>query len=158
VKSSLSLSLGLVGALSIVRFRAAIKDPEELAYIFLAIALGLGFGATQVATTIVFYGIILLLLVVGYGWRAKLGWRFKQHDSLHLEYSSRQPIEVSALVAMLRQHCSMLELVRYDRGETNHAFLVIKPKNVKAVDAVVKDLKQFDTKAGISLVKYQPLV
>ena len=44
VRSSLALSLGLVGALSIVRFRAAIKDPEELAYIFLAIALGLGFG------------------------------------------------------------------------------------------------------------------
>jgi hypothetical protein len=40
VKSSLALSLGLVGALSIVRFRAAIKDPEELAYIFLAISLG----------------------------------------------------------------------------------------------------------------------
>ncbi|MFT6200422.1 MAG: chromate transport protein ChrA, partial [Vicingaceae bacterium] len=34
VKSSLALSLGLVGALSIVRFRAAIKEPEELAFIF----------------------------------------------------------------------------------------------------------------------------
>ena len=32
VKSSLALSLGLVGALSIVRFRTAIKEPEELAY------------------------------------------------------------------------------------------------------------------------------
>ena len=36
VKSSLALSLGLVGALSIVRFRAAIKEPEELAYLFFA--------------------------------------------------------------------------------------------------------------------------
>ena len=34
VKSSLALSLGLVGALSIVRFRAAIKEPEELLYLF----------------------------------------------------------------------------------------------------------------------------
>ena len=41
VKSSLALSLGLVGALSIVRFRAAIKEPEELAYLFLAIGIGL---------------------------------------------------------------------------------------------------------------------
>src|SRR4051794_22120745 len=47
VKSSLALSLGLVGALSIVRFRAAIKEPEELAYLFLAISVGLGFGASQ---------------------------------------------------------------------------------------------------------------
>ena len=38
VKSSLALSLGLVGALSIVRFRTPIKEPEELAYLFIAIA------------------------------------------------------------------------------------------------------------------------
>ena len=44
VKSSLALSLGLVGALSIVRFRAAIKEPEELAYLFLTIAIGLALG------------------------------------------------------------------------------------------------------------------
>lgn len=47
VKSSLALSLGLIGALSIVRFRAAIKEPEELSYLFLAIAIGLGIGANQ---------------------------------------------------------------------------------------------------------------
>ena len=47
VKSSLALSLGLVGALSIVRFRTPIKEPEELAYIFLAIAIGLSLGADQ---------------------------------------------------------------------------------------------------------------
>ena len=35
VKSSLALSLGLVGALSIVRFRTPIKEPEELVYLFL---------------------------------------------------------------------------------------------------------------------------
>ena len=45
VKSSLALSLGLVGALSIVRFRAAIKEPEELMYLFLSIGIGLGLGA-----------------------------------------------------------------------------------------------------------------
>jgi hypothetical protein len=47
VKASLALSLGLVGALSILRFRAAIKEPKELAYWFLAIAIGLDFGARQ---------------------------------------------------------------------------------------------------------------
>ena len=45
VKSSLALSLGLVGALSIVRFRAAIKEPEELIYLFFCIAVGLALGA-----------------------------------------------------------------------------------------------------------------
>ena len=46
-KIFLALSLGLVGALSIVRFRTPIKEPEELAYIFLAIAIGLALGADQ---------------------------------------------------------------------------------------------------------------
>lgn len=45
VKSSLALSLGFLGALSIVRFRAAIKEPEELAYLFLSVAVGLAIGA-----------------------------------------------------------------------------------------------------------------
>ena len=53
VKSSLALSLGLVGALSIVRFRAAIKEPEELVYLFLIIAVGLGCGANQLIITVV---------------------------------------------------------------------------------------------------------
>ena len=46
VKSALAISIGLLGALSIVRFRAAIKEPEELCYLFLAIGLGVGFGAS----------------------------------------------------------------------------------------------------------------
>ncbi len=47
VKFSLALSLGLVGALSIVRFRAAIKEPEELVYLFFIIGIGLANGANQ---------------------------------------------------------------------------------------------------------------
>jgi Domain of unknown function (DUF4956) len=57
VKSSIALSLGLVGALSIVRFRTAIKDPEELVYLFFVIGLGLAGGANQpvlAAVTFVF--------------------------------------------------------------------------------------------------------
>ena len=45
VKSSLALSLGLVGALSIVRFRAAIKTAEELVYLFFCIGVGISLGA-----------------------------------------------------------------------------------------------------------------
>ena len=64
VRSSLALSLGLVGALSIVRFRAAIKEPEELAFLFLAISIGLGLGAGQALVTIVALVMILGLIVI----------------------------------------------------------------------------------------------
>ena len=59
VKSSLALSLGLVGALSIVRYRTAIKEPEELAYTFLTIAIGLGMGADQLKVTVVAFFFII---------------------------------------------------------------------------------------------------
>lgn len=63
VKSSLALSLGLVGALSIVRFRAAIKEPEELVYLFLCIAIGLSLGAEQplLAVTLVLVASIYIV-------------------------------------------------------------------------------------------------
>ena len=62
VKSSLALSLGLIGALSIVRFRTPIKEPEELGYLFLTIAVGLGFGAGFQIITILITFVILLYL------------------------------------------------------------------------------------------------
>ena len=66
VKSSLALSLGLVGALSIVRFRTPIKEPEELGYLFLTIAVGLGFGAGfSLITTIITIAILSYLYFVG---------------------------------------------------------------------------------------------
>lgn len=63
VKSSLALSLGLVGALSIVRFRTAIKEPEELGYFFMAIAIGLGMGANQLLPTVLGFGVLMLIIV-----------------------------------------------------------------------------------------------
>jgi hypothetical protein len=60
----MALSLGLVGALSIVRFRAAIKEPEELAFLFLAISTGLGLGAGQALVTVVALIIILGLIII----------------------------------------------------------------------------------------------
>lgn len=65
VKSSIALSLGLVGALSIVRYRAAIKDPEELTYLFIAIGLGLAGGANQPVLAMVAFSVIIGLLFFG---------------------------------------------------------------------------------------------
>ena len=62
VKSSLALSLGLVGALSIVRFRTPIKEPEELVYLFLAIAIGLGYGAGHTLLTTLLTSITMVII------------------------------------------------------------------------------------------------
>ena len=67
--SSLALSLGMVGALSIVRFRTAVKDPRDTTYIFWAISIGLGAGSGNyyiIAVGTVFVTVISILLTLGF--------------------------------------------------------------------------------------------
>lgn len=64
VTSNVVLSLGMVGALSIVRFRAAIKEPLEIVFLFWALAVGIVIGAGMIPLAIigsVIIGVILLL-------------------------------------------------------------------------------------------------
>jgi len=64
VTSNIVLSLGMVGALSIVRFRTAIKDPSDIAFLFWAIAAGIVLAAGFIPLAVIgslFIGLILLL-------------------------------------------------------------------------------------------------
>lgn len=67
--SSLALSLGMVGALSIVRFRTAVKDPRDTTYIFWAIGIGLGAGSSNYYIVIIgtiFVTIISIISTIGF--------------------------------------------------------------------------------------------
>lgn len=64
VTSNVVLSLGMVGALSIVRFRAAIKEPFEIVFLFWALAAGIVIGAGMFALAVVGSLIIGLILVL----------------------------------------------------------------------------------------------
>src|SRR5262245_47529327 len=112
VKSSLALSLGLVGALSIVRFRAAIKEPEELAYLFLNIAIGLGLGADQRVVTLVAFAVIIVLLAL-----RNFGRQAAPNPNLYLTVGSHDPQKLSLdeLIEVIRRHCSGVDLKRFDQ-------------------------------------------
>ena len=65
IKSNISLSMGMVGALSIVRFRTAVKDPMDTAYMFWALTMGILLGAelyVHALMVVLVIGIILFLL------------------------------------------------------------------------------------------------
>ncbi len=64
IGENLALSLGMVGALSIVRFRAAVKDNRDLAYLFWAVALGLVVGAGNYLLGLLLLGIVGLAVVL----------------------------------------------------------------------------------------------
>ena len=64
VTSNVVLSLGMVGALSIVRFRAAIKEPVEIVFLFWSLAVGIVIGAGMIPLAVIgstIIGVILLL-------------------------------------------------------------------------------------------------
>ena len=66
VTSNVVLSLGMVGALSIVRFRAAIKEPLDIAFLFWSIAVGIVLAAGMIPLAVfgsVIIGVILLVFV-----------------------------------------------------------------------------------------------
>jgi hypothetical protein len=116
VKSSLALSLGLVGALSIVRFRAAIKEPEELGYLFLTIAVGLGFGADQRGVTLVSFFLIIVLILL---YRTYTKSRLEQNN-LFLKIRTREgaaELNVEKLVQDLSRSCSNMNLRRFEERD-----------------------------------------
>jgi hypothetical protein len=143
VKSSLALSLGLVGALSIVRFRTPIKEPEELAYLFISIAIGLGLGAAQTVPTVVASIFILTALAVLK--RTKRGHTGKQlFLSLDWEGTdeSNQDGQLTAMNEVIVRHVAQSDLRRYDvRDSLLSATYLLEIIDETTLNALIEDLR-----------------
>lgn len=114
VKSSLALSLGLVGALSIVRFRSAVREHEELAFLFVSIALGLCLGADQRALALLGFSITALVLVL----RGTIGRKVDDQNLFVRVHGPRQGDDpLGSIADILIRHCSALRLKRCDVTE-----------------------------------------
>ena len=107
--------MGLVGALSIVRFRTPIKEPEELAYLF--IAMGLGLGADQRIPTLVAGPLILVVRAV-FKWTK--GETKKKNLCLSLDWKGK-PEETEGFLTQFDQvignHVLVSDLRRMDVRE-----------------------------------------
>lgn len=116
VKSSLALSLGLVGALSIVRFRTAIKEPEELAYLFIAITIGLGLGADQFVPTVIAVVIITGVIVIS---RSREG-KGSSDSNLYITISSSnsETVTLENIMEIIKPACVELSLKRFDQSSS----------------------------------------
>ncbi len=138
VKSSLALSLGLVGALSIVRFRTPIKEPEELVYLFLAIAVGLGMGAGQpVLTTL----IVLLILIFVYLFLSNRKINKVIEYNMIIDWGDEN-VSLETVLHELESKSQTFKLVRYDWSESSKsASLIIEPENDFGIDDLITQLK-----------------
>jgi uncharacterized membrane protein YhiD involved in acid resistance len=141
VKSSLALSLGLVGALSIVRFRTPIKEPEELVYLFLAIAIGLGYAAGQILITTI---LTLSILIVIYIWLSNRTISKTSEYNLVVKWGKSSTMfedilkEVTPIVQSLK-------LVRLDKSSLdNTSVMLIVPDEDIHIEAIANRLHLLD--------------
>ena len=112
IKFSLALSLGLVGALSIVRFRAAIKEPEELVYLFFIISIGLSNGANQFLLSIIATSIIILFLLIRNFFQNKDNKENYNSDSniLSINILDNNRINIDQVISKLQKDFKYLKL------------------------------------------------
>ena len=153
VKSSLALSLGLVGALSIVRFRTPIKEPEELAYLFIAIAMGLGLGADQRIPTLVAGPLILIVMAV-FKWSRKESKKKNLYLSLDWrENPGKTENFLTQFNRVIEKHVLMLDLRRMDVREGGlEATYFIDVENPDNLSKLVEDLQKTFSGIGVTFI------
>jgi len=151
VKSSLALSLGLVGALSIVRFRAAIKEPEELVYLFICIAIGLGFGANQVTITII--GVIFIIFAVAV--TKKSISKTENGNVMYLTLSKEPPqkLQIEELISIIESNSLEVDLKRLDDSNSiNEVSFIVSFANKDDLIQLRENLIKLDENIQITFL------
>ncbi|MDB3881269.1 DUF4956 domain-containing protein [Gammaproteobacteria bacterium] len=149
VKSSLALSLGLVGALSIVRFRTPIKEPEELGYLFLTIAIGLGFGAGFSAiTTLITLSILVYLFFAG---TTKGTSKIDGEYTLLIKLSQDRLNEASNIIS---KKVTAYKLIRTEKnGDKINAYFNISVNEDFNFQELIEELKNKDNEIDFNMVE-----
>ena len=147
VKSSLALSLGLVGALSIVRFRTPIKEPEELVYLFLAIAIGLGYAAGQILITTI---LVLLIFCMIYIWLSNRKIAKTSEYNLVVKWE-KEGVAFDDILKEISPIVQNLKLVRLDKSSLdNTSVMLVVPNEDSPIESITDRLQKLDKNMKIT--------
>ena len=151
VKASLALSLGLVGALSIIRFRTAVKEPEELTYLFLAIAIGLGFGANQTYVTITAFLLTVIIIILTF---YSNGFKIS-HKSMFftIQCENNKQLDIDSILKILMDNCSLVKLKRLDTSiDFFETIFIINLKDTESLKIIENQIMKLNIKSKISFL------
>jgi len=149
VKESFALSLGLVGALSIVRFRTPVKDPHELAYIFLSIASGIGAAAGQLVMTLTIVPMILVMMIL---MRGRLRTT-SENVFVSMDVEGVIDIEAafSAVSTAVRKNAARSAFVRYEmNGAVLHVTAEAELAEPESMPRITNEIRQHYPSTNIS--------
>ena len=145
VQSSVVISLGMVGALSIVRFRTAIKDPMDLVFLFWSISVGIICGAGLHITAIV----TSLLLTAAIFILEKLPI---SHSALMLIINSNNIDSEQQIMTIVKEHSKNFKVKSRNYSE-QHLDLVIEVR-VQNEQNCIKDIFSLDGIISASLLSH----
>ena len=156
VKASLALALGLVGALSIVRFRTPIKEPEELIYLFLNIGLAIALGAGQTFAAIIACVVILILMAVS---KKRMAKSFQENGLfLSISYTVTENAAKDTILTdlknVLTEYTVRVDLSRFDYSDSKvDALFFINVHTAEELDSIVFHLNNKFDQANISILE-----
>ncbi len=146
VSSNMILSLGMVGALSIVRFRAAIKEPVDIGFIFWALAVGIVNGAGLFALSVVGSVVIAAVVLVFANLKSKYNPYVLVID-LEPEYNEEK------LMAFLKARCKMFS-VKSKTISANGADITVEVRIEDSGVKIVNELNRFDFVRSAALISF----
>ncbi len=153
IQGNLVLSLGLVGSLSIIRFRTPIKDTRDMVYLFWVIAVGLGAGTYHwgivIISSLAILALIIILYFLNYG-------QSQNHDYI-LIISGGNQLEQEAIKTVLNQYTTNPKMrsqtSNKDSWEVVYELHLVKIDPV--VDNLLKDLNNIESISNVSLLAPQ---
>ena len=146
VQSDVVLSLGMVGALSIVRFRNAAKEVLDLMFLFWAVTAGICYGAHMAEIALILSALLTLLIFVLDEFSVKRGCRL-------LLVEMRRQEEEEELLALVREYCKGYKIKT--RAVENYGYKMVLEVKVKEEFKLIKCLEQRTQIQAVSLIAHE---
>lgn len=151
IGNNLARAFGLVGAMSIIRFRTAVRDVQDIVFIFFSLTIGMaagtGLNSVAIIGTLIIGLTIILLDSIGFGQPVRL------KHLLHISHSGTPEIE-AALQRVLKQYARGIRLMNLrnlpDKPDVE-AFYHLSMRNPKRSADFVRDLRALDSVTGVNL-------
>jgi hypothetical protein len=154
IRGDLVLSLGLVGSLSIIRFRTPIKDTRDMVFLFWVIAIGLGCGTDN--WTLVTISTVLLSIVTALLYIFEYGTQ--RHSDFVLVLSGQSEYSFASIEEILREYTTTARVRSHesqnDIWETVFE-LRFSHQQERSTDRLIKSIKQIDGITRVSLLAPQ---
>ncbi len=147
IQSSIIISLGMVGALSIVRFRTAIKDPMDLAFLFWSISVGLICGA-HLSIIAIFVSLLVTIVVMVFSNSPNA----KAPQILVINATTSNATLSSQIEDVLRAHTK--SFIEKSRNITNGKLDLVFELRTEQQEVICNELSSIEDITSVSLLKH----